>query len=159
MHANMFDHMVRTTTIAAGYHTYPHIDMKETAIRAASVLLRTLKGEVKPTGAWGRAPMLPHVMAQGTHQFPNKDLQAMCAGWEASGRALAASLFVGFPHADVSNAGLSAVVFTDHNPEDAQAMVDELLAFAWQARRSFIFEIETLDASVARAQADRKRVV
>lgn len=153
MHANVYDNMVHTATIVTGYHTYPHVDMKETAIRAASVLMRALKGEVKPTGAWGNAPMLPHVMSQGTHQFPNKDLQAMCAGWEASGRALAASLFVGFPHADVTNAGLSAVVFTDNNPEDAQAMVDELLAFAWKARRSFIFDIEKLDSSVARAKA------
>jgi microcystin degradation protein MlrC len=153
MHANVYDNMVHTATVVAGYHTYPHIDMKETAIRAAKVLLRSMRGEVKPAGAWGNAPMLPHVMSQGTHQFPNKDLQAMCAGWEASGRALAASLFVGFPHADVSNAGLSAVVFTDNDPADAQAMVDELLAFAWNARREFLFEIEKMESSVARAKA------
>jgi microcystin degradation protein MlrC len=153
MHANMFDSMVHTATVVAGYHTYPHIDMKETGIRAAQTLLRALSGEVLPTTAWGRAPMLPHVMAQGTHQFPNKELQAMCAAWEASDRALCASLFVGFPHADVSQAGLSAVVTTDENPEDAQAMVDELLAFAWKARQDFTFAIEPLEASVARAKA------
>jgi microcystin degradation protein MlrC len=153
MHANVFDNMVHTATVVAGYHTYPHIDMKETGIRAARTLLRALSGEVLPTTAWGRAPMLPHVMAQGTHQFPNRELQAMCAAWEASDRALCASLFVGFPHADVSQAGLSAVVTTDENPEDAQAMVDELLAFAWKARQDFTFAIEPLEASVARAKA------
>lgn len=153
MHANVFDNMIATTTVAAGYHTYPHIDMRETAERAARVLLRTIRGEIAPTSAWGNAPMLPHVMAQGTHQFPNKDLQAMCAAWEASGRALAASLFVGFPHADVSMAGLSAVVVTDNNQDDAKAMVDELLAFAWNARRDFMFEIAPLDDSVARAKS------
>lgn len=153
MHANMFDAMVSNATIVAGYHTYPHVDMKETATRAAQALLRVIAGEVIPTAAWGAAPMLPHVMAQGTHMFPNKDLQAMCAAWEASGRALAASLFVGFPHADVSMAGLSAVVITDNNQADAQAMVDELLRFAWNARREFMFEIAPLDASVARAKA------
>ena len=72
-------------------------------------------------------------------------------GWEASGRALAASLFVGFPHADVPMAGLSAVVVTDNDPADAQAMVDELLAFAWSAREAFTFRIEPLEESVARA--------
>ncbi|MBN8892235.1 MAG: microcystin degradation protein MlrC [Rhodospirillales bacterium 70-18] len=153
MHANVFDNMVSPATIVSGYHTYPHIDMAETARRAGRVLLRAIAGEVRPTGAWGAAPMLPHVMAQGTHQFPNKDLQAMCQAWEESGRALSASLFVGFPHADVTMAGLSAVVFTDNNPADAQAMVDELLAFAWKARRDFMFDIEKLDSSVARAKA------
>jgi microcystin degradation protein MlrC len=139
--------------VLSGYHTYPHIDQRQTAERAARALLRVMKGEVKPTSAWGRAPMLPHVMAQGTHRFPNKDLQEKCAEWEASGRALTASLFVGFPHADVANAGLSAVVCTDNNPADAQAMVDELLGMAWQAREQFMFDIEPLEQSVTRAKA------
>jgi microcystin degradation protein MlrC len=153
MHANVFDAMVSTAQIVTGYQTYPHIDQKRTAERAAHALLRVLREEVKPTLAWGNAPMLPHVMAQGTHQAPNKDLQSLCKSWEASGRALAASLFVGFPHADVPMAGLSAVVVTDNDPDAAQAMVDELLSTAWQARREFMFDIEPLEASVGRAKA------
>ncbi len=152
MHANVFDAMVGNAQVVAGYQTYPHIDQRQTAERAARALLRVMRGEVRPTTAWGNAPMLPHVMAQGTHRAPNKDLQAMCAAWEASGRALAASLFVGFPHADVSMAGLSAVVVTDNDPDAAQAMVDELLGAAWQARREFMFDIEPLEASVQRAK-------
>jgi len=152
MHANVFDAMVGNAQIVAGYHTYPHVDQRQTAERAARALLRVMQREVKPTSAWGAAPMLPHVMAQGTHQAPNKDLQAMCAAWEASGRALAASLFVGFPHADVEMAGLSAVVVTDNDPADAQAKVDELLGFAWKARREFMFDIEPLETSVRRAK-------
>ncbi|MBK1659467.1 M81 family metallopeptidase [Paracraurococcus ruber] len=153
MHANVYGPMVETATIAAGYHTYPHVDQAETAERAARVLLRALRGEVKPVVAWGRAPMLPHVMAQGTHAFPNKELQAMCRAWEESGRALAASLFVGFPHADIEGAGLSAVVYTDRDQADAQRMVQELLDFAWQAREQFVFRPEPLADSVARAKA------
>ena len=153
MHANVFDPMVRHAQVVAGYQTYPHIDQRQTAERAARALLRVMRREVTPTAAWGAAPMLPHVMAQGTHRAPNRDLQAMCAAWEASGRALSASLFVGFPHADVEMAGLSAVVVTDNDPQDAQAMVDELLSAAWTARRDFLFDIEPLEASVGRAKA------
>lgn len=152
MHANVFDPMVRHAQIVTGYQTYPHIDQRPTAERAARALLQVMHGATKPTAAWGNAPMLPHVMAQGTHQFPNKDLQALCAAWEASGRALAASLFVGFPHADVDQAGLSAVVMTDNNASDAQAMVDELLSRAWDARREFMFHVEPLAESVGRAR-------
>jgi microcystin degradation protein MlrC len=152
MHANVFNDMVVNADVVAGYHTYPHIDMKQTAIRAGQALLRVIAGKIKPTTAWGGLPMLPHVMSQGTHMFPNRDLQAMCAAWEESGLAIAASLFVGFPHADVPMAGLSAVVVTDNNPTDAQAMVDELLAFAWNARQAFTFQIEPLEESVARAK-------
>jgi microcystin degradation protein MlrC len=152
MHANLFDAMVANAQIVTGYHTYPHIDQRETAERAARALLRAMRGEVRPTAAWGTAPMLPHVMAQGTHQAPNKELQALCASWESSGRALAASVFVGFPHADISMAGLSAVVVTDNDQRAAQAMVDELLGTAWQSRRDFMFDIEPLEASVRRAK-------
>lgn len=130
MHANVFDAMIANAQLVTGYQTYPHIDQRETAERAARALLRVMRREVTPVSAWGSAPMLPHVMAQGTHQAPNRDLQALCAAWEASGRALAASLFVGFPHADVAMAGLSAVVVTDSDPAAAQGMVDELLSAA-----------------------------
>lgn len=152
MHANVFDPMVRHAQIITGYQTYPHIDQRQTAERSARALLRVMRGEAVPTAAWGNTPMLPHVMAQGTHRFPNKDLQALCAAWEASGRAVAASLFVGFPHADVEQAGLSAVVITNNNPSDAQAMVDELLSRAWNARREFMFHIRPLEASVRLAK-------
>jgi microcystin degradation protein MlrC len=144
--------MISNANIVTGYHTYPHIDMAETARRAGVALLRAIRGEIRPTSAWSAAPMLPHVMMQGTHMVPNKELQAMCAGWEKSGRALAASLFVGFPHADIAMAGLSAVVCTDNDQADARRMVHELLDLAWNARRDFVFKIEPLESSVARAK-------
>jgi len=153
MHANVHDDMVLPVTVTAGYHTYPHVDQAETAERAARVLLRVMRGEVAPVTAWGRAPMLPHVMAQGTHAYPNKELQAMCRAWEESGRALTASLYVGFPHADIHGAGLSAVVTTNGDRAEAQRMVQELLDFAWTARESFVFRPEPLESSVARAKA------
>ena len=120
--------------------------------RAGTTLLRALAGEVKPTMAWGNAPMLPHVMAQGSLRSPNRELQAMCAAMEASGEALVASLFTGFPHADVPQAGLSAVVVTDNDPAAAQALVDRLLDAAWAAREAFVFRTEPLAASVAEAR-------
>jgi len=153
MHANLHAAMVETAVVTAGYHTYPHIDQAETAERAARVLLRALRGEVRPVTAWGRAPMLPHVMAQGTHAYPNREMQAMCAAWEASGRALTASAYVGFPHADIHGAGLSAVVTTNGDRADAQRMVQELLDFAFEAREAFVFRPEPLAESVARARA------
>ncbi|MFI5012578.1 MAG: MlrC C-terminal domain-containing protein [Hyphomicrobiales bacterium] len=62
-------------------------------------------------------------------------------------------MFVGFSHADIREAGLSAVVATDGDPVAARRMVDELLHQAWAARREFVFEVEPLAKSVARAKA------
>ncbi|HKY94216.1 MAG TPA: M81 family metallopeptidase [Kiloniellales bacterium] len=152
MHANLYPAIVDNATVVVGYHTYPHVDMAETGQLAGSILLSAIKGEIKPTMAWGNAPMLPHVMRQGSFENPNKALQQRAAAMRNEG-ALAASLFTGFPHADVTNAGLSAVVVTDDDPALARKLRDELLAQAWRDREDFVFKIEPLAESVARAKA------
>jgi microcystin degradation protein MlrC len=152
MHANLYPAMVEHANVVAGYQTYPHVDMHGTGRRAGDALVRMIKGQAKPTTAWGNLPMLPHVMRQGTADEPNRSLQARCREMEAEG-ALCASLFVGFPHADITNAGLSVVVTTDNDMALAERLRDELLAAAWAQREAFVYKLEPLEASVARAKA------
>ena len=152
MHTNMYDAIVANSTVLAGYQTYPHIDTYETGMRAGTPLFAMLAGKVTPTMAWGNRPMLPHVMRQGTDDFPNRNLQARAKEMEAAG-ALAVSVFTGFPHADIHNAGLSAVVVTDNDMALAEQLRDELLDSAWQAREAFVYRIEPLADSLARAEA------
>jgi microcystin degradation protein MlrC len=152
MHANLYDEIIANATVVTGYRTYPHIDTYETAKLAGEILLRAIRGEVKPVMAWGNEPMLPHVMRQGSDDHPNKQLQHRCAAMGAEG-ALAASLFTGFPHADITNAGLSAVVVTAGDLKLAEDLRDELLGRAWVEREAFVYKIEPLQQSVARAKA------
>jgi microcystin degradation protein MlrC len=152
MHANLYEAMIANATVVTGYRTYPHVDTYETAKLAGEILLRAIRGEVKPVMAWRNEPMLPHVMRQGTDDHPNKELQHRCAAMSAEG-ALAASLFTGFPHADITNAGLSAVVVTDGDRKLAEDLRDELLGRAWVEREAFVYKIEPLQRSVARAKA------
>ncbi|MBO0738440.1 MAG: M81 family metallopeptidase [Alphaproteobacteria bacterium] len=152
MHANLYEEIIVNATVVTGYRTYPHIDTYETAKLAGEILLRAMRGEVNPLMAWGNVPMLPHVMRQGTDDHPNKELQHRCAAMSAEG-ALAASLFTGFPHADITNAGLSAVVITDGDRKLAEDLRDELLDRAWVEREDFVYDIEPLQQSVARAKA------
>ncbi|HKR41048.1 MAG TPA: M81 family metallopeptidase [Paraburkholderia sp.] len=152
MHANLYDDIVKHATVVTGYHTYPHVDMYEAGLRAARILARTIAGEIRPVMAWGNKPMLPHVMRQGTHAEPNESLQARCMAYE-EGEALAASLFVGFPNADIENAGLSVVVCTDGDEAKAATLRDALLDEAWREREKFLYASEPLAQSVARAKA------
>jgi microcystin degradation protein MlrC len=150
MHANLYAEMVKNATVLCGYHTYPHVDMRETGVRAADVLIKAIAGKFHPVMAWGRRPMLPHIMCQGTHAEPNRSLQERCRELESEG-VLAASLFTGFPHADIPNAGLGAVVCTDADSPLAEQSCNELLERAWAGRERFVFSIEPLALSVARA--------
>ncbi|MEM7017523.1 MAG: M81 family metallopeptidase [Pseudomonadota bacterium] len=154
MHANIFPMMVENSTVIAGYHTYPHIDMFETGELAAKVLFRAINNEVSPTMVWGNCPMLPHVMRQGTDDFPNRELQQRARELEESGEALAVSLFTGFPHADISEAGLSVVVVTDNDIAKAEAIRDEFLQQAWNDRQSFVYELKPLAESIAEGVAE-----
>ncbi len=151
MHANLYPAMVDNADVIAGYQTYPHIDYRETGVRAARPIFAMLRGEVRPVAAWGNRPMLPHVMRQGSGDFPNRELQARAQEMEADG-AIAVSLFTGFPHADISNAGLGCVVVTDGDRAAAERMRDELLDFAWTNREAFVYRIEPLADSIARAR-------
>jgi len=152
MHTNLYDAFAQRVDVIAGYQTYPHIDMFETGQRAGRALLAQLQRNAKPTMAWGRQPMLPHVMRQGSDDSPNRELQARCREMEAQG-ALCATVFVGFPNADIEYAGLSAVVVTDNDPALARRWCDELLEMAWSQRAEFVYEVKPLAESIAQAKA------
>ncbi|MCX7159010.1 MAG: M81 family metallopeptidase, partial [Proteobacteria bacterium] len=109
MHTNLYPAIVENSDVIAGYQTYPHVDVYETGMRAGKALFAMLEGKAKPAMAWGQRAMLPHVMRQSSLDSPNREIQARCRQMEKEG-ALCASLFVGFPHADILNAGLSTVV-------------------------------------------------
>ena len=160
MHTNLYPAMVENATVIAGFHTYPHVDMYETGLRAGKVLFDSLAGKVKPVMVSGNARMLPHVMRQGTDDFPNKQLQARCLEFEKELEqegALLVSLFTGFPHADIYNAGLSVVVVTDNDKARGQKIVDELLEMAWAERKKFVYEPVSLIDSIKAGQTAAKK--
>ena len=152
MHANVYPAMVDNADVIAGYQTYPHVDVYETGRRAGAALFSMLAGKATPSMAWGQRPMLPHVMRQSSLDSPNREIQERAAEMEKQG-ALCASLFVGFPHADIVNAGLSAVVVTDNDPALAKRWCNELLDMAWKDRAKWVYQVEPLEKSLARARA------
>ena len=165
MHTNLFPAMAEHATVIAGYQTYPHVDMYEAGLRAGRPILAMLEGRAKPVIAFGHRPMLPHVMRQSSLDSPNKEIQQRAKYMERDGpggtspRVMAASFFVGFPHADVAYAGASAVVVTDGNPARARRKCDELLDLAWGLRDKFVYRVEPLEASLRRARAAQARPV
>ena len=158
MHTNLFPAMVENATVIAGYQTYPHVDMYETGMRAGRPVLALLEGKAKPAMAFGHRPMLPHVMRQSSLDSPNREIQDRAKQMEAAG-TLAASFFVGFPHADIPYAGSSAVVVTDGDAARARRECDELLEMAWAERANFVYRAEPLEASLERASRIATRPV
>ena len=153
MHGNMSERIVANATVINGYKSYPHTDMYETGMQIGRVLMRALKGEIVPAMAWGSVPLLAQTLRMGTADEPMKTMQQMCGGAEREPGVLAASVFGGFPMADIEIAGLSAIVVTDRSREKAEGVVDRLLDAAWARKADLIYQHEPLEQAVARAKS------
>jgi microcystin degradation protein MlrC len=151
LHANVTDRMVRNCDVLTGYKTYPHVDQYESGHLAGAILLRALKGEVKPVMAWGNCPLLAQTLRQNTDESPMKDCVDAARAAESDG-LLAATAFGGFQQADIRDAGLSVVAVADGDRRKAEAACEAILDIAWRQKESFIYRGEPLEQAVARAK-------
>lgn len=153
MHGNIDPDMIRHLTVFNGYKVYPHTDMYEVGKIAGDVMIRALKGEVKPVIGFGMAPVLAQTLRMGTDDFPMGPLQDMTRAQERKSGILCSTVFGGFPMADIGHAGVSAVVVADGDQALADSACTELLDFAWENRAEFVYRHEPIDAALDRARA------
>ena len=73
-HANIGQVMVDAVEIVTTYDTYPHRDEAERAREAVTLLARTARGEIQPTAALVKPPMMPVPQGQHTDVPPFKNL-------------------------------------------------------------------------------------
>src|SRR2546421_6269 len=139
-HTQLTPAMVENATVITGYRTYPHIDMADTAQRAASTLLRTLDGAVKPVMVWGIRPMLTSTLEHTPSRQPMKDVMDMAIDAEARGVVLNASVLGGFPQSDIPHLSCSAIVVCDGATDRGQALLDRMLDLAGERRADFLYE-------------------
>ena len=137
LHANLTTQMVANADILAGYRTYPHIDHAGTGRRAANLLFAMLRGDIRPSMALAKVPMIVPAENMQTQHGPMARLFAAAGAIEQSGNALSTSLFPVQPWLDVPEPGFAALVITDNNPQAAQAEAERLAQLAWQLRDDF----------------------
>ncbi|NUO85806.1 MAG: M81 family metallopeptidase [Cupriavidus sp.] len=152
-HANFSAALVDNATVIAGYCTYPHVDVYETGVRAARTLMAALRGEAQPVLLWRTLPMLTHMLRQTPRAQPMKDIMERAMTAERDGEVLNASVFGGFPLADIPHTGLAVVIVAEATRIEAgRRLLDELCGMAWERRADFVFPIEPMAQSIARAK-------
>jgi microcystin degradation protein MlrC len=151
-HTQMTAAMARGATVITGYRTYPHIDMAETSRRAGRTLLRALAGEADPRIVWDSRPIMSSTLVHTPSREPMKSLMAMAAEAEDAGAVLNASVFGGFPQADIPHLALSAVVVCDGATATGEVLLARILDQAWERREGFLFHAEPLADQIARAR-------
>lgn len=150
-HANLSSGLVEHATVIAGYRTYPHVDMYETATRVTRMLEPVLKGAKPPRMVWGKCPMLTHTLRQSPADQPMK--QIMDRAIEASERdsIIDVSVFGGFPLADIPHVGLAALVVEKPGYDTATELVENLLEMSWARRAEFVYRVEPVSVSLEQA--------
>ena len=156
-HGNLSPALVERASIITGYRTYPHVDMGETGARAARSLIAMLDGRARPFTLQRWLPMLTHMNQHSPMFQPMKDIMGRAIEMEAAGEVMNASVFGGFPLADIPWAGLSVIVVGDEakagGRAQAQARCDELAQAAWDRRAEFVYRPDPLEITIAQAKA------
>lgn len=151
LHANVTAAMVKNCDVITGYKTYPHVDQYESGRLAGSILMRMMRGEVKPVMAWGNAPILAQTLRQNTAEGAMKDFVEAARAAEHKG-LLAATAFGGFQMADIHDAGLSVVTVSDGNQAAARSACDAILDVAWAQKEDFIYRGRPLSDAISEAR-------
>lgn len=138
LHANISQRMVDLADVLIGYDTYPHVDMAERAQEACSVLDRLMRGELHPTSALRKPPMLPTSQRMTTGRMPMRALIERAYAMEEDPRVIDVTIAGGFPPSDVFDAGFGVLVTTDDDADLAAQLADELAAQAWSLRDGFL---------------------
>jgi microcystin degradation protein MlrC len=158
-HGNLSQEMVRGADLLHGYKTYPHVDMAERGVEATERLLQVAAGRIRPTAALRMPPILPPLGNQGTERGPMRRLYDMADQMEQDPKVISVSVFAGFPHADIPQAGLGVYVVTDDDQALADRLADRLARTAWDHRHEFMHKGLPVADAVARALAAQGRPI
>lgn len=152
-HANIPPQIVEQSTALVTYKTNPHVDQRERGVKAAGIMARIARGEVKPTQAIAKPPMIYNIRFQNTNLEPLRPVTEETRQMERNPAILAASVAGGYQYADVPEVGPSAVVVTDNDPALARAEAQRLADMLWGIRGSLTLNLPDASSAVRQAMS------
>ena len=159
-HANVSEQMVADSTALVIYKTTPHIDQRQRGLQAAELMMRILRGEVTPTQALAKPPMLLNILYHVTNAPPMASILNAAKQLEEEPNILVGNVAVGYPYADVHEAGPAFVVVTDDDPQLAQTEAERLSDMLWNARGQLTLDLPDAAQAVEQAiQSDNPPVI
>jgi microcystin degradation protein MlrC len=135
-HANITRRMVEHADALVGHETQPH-DPPATGRKAARLLFRILRGEVRPTIGWRKIPLITPQDQFLTSAGPMQEWFEFARQMERRAGVLDVSPYPMQPWLDVAEGGWAVVVHTDGDSELARRLADEMAEKAWSLRDAF----------------------
>jgi microcystin degradation protein MlrC len=148
LHGHITPLMLQPDVFHIGYREYPHIDMYETGVRTARLLLDIVAGgRAMPAMALAKRPLLVSPISTRTTDGPLRPVVEEARRMEDAGEVIHAALFPVQPWIDVPNLGFAALVCAvDAN--GAQAAAEKLADMTWERRANFFPELTPLDEAI-----------
>lgn len=137
-HGNVSQEQVAAADITLLWQTNPHVDCRERGLQCATLVARTVRGEIVPVTAVVRPRIVAPILAQNTSDPPMADLLAEARSLvDAEPALLDVSIGEGFPYADVPQLGMTVVATADGDAELARRTAARLARSIWSVRQKF----------------------
>ena len=160
LHANITEKMAHYADVIIGFDTYPHVDCYERGFEAGQLLFGMNRGNVQPTMAYRQLPLLTAPPAQCTMKSPMTEVINALHALETERGVVTATLSMGFPFADITDAGVSVLVTTNGDMALAETHADRFAAHIWEMRDRFTFNLHSVEAAIEIAnQTDGNPIV
>jgi microcystin degradation protein MlrC len=137
LHANITALMAEQADVLIGYDTYPHVDMGDRGVEALNLIADIAAGQVRPSMAYQQLPLITMPPLQCTLRQPMSRLLERMHAIESEPGVMTATLSMGFPFADIQDAGVSVLVTADGDLALAEAKAQALADEVWEEREAF----------------------
>jgi len=151
LHSNITQDQVVNTDAMVVFRTNPHLDAVERAIEASEILVRTIRGEVRPVQCLVQVPMMINIVKQPTSFGPMREIMDEVDEVLEKTGVLSASCGQGFPYADVDQMGVSFLVVTDGDAAFAEEQATWLARRAWDRRAELQNDSPSIEDAIKRA--------
>lgn len=151
LHGNVSEEMA---TLADGLfciRNYPHTDKAEISYLAMKTLAKIMRKEIQVETKIVHLPLLIPISTGMTANAPFPEIEAYFKEYEKTHGLVHASLFHGFPYADVPSSTASVVVVAE---KGAQEAAEHLAQFVWERRH--YFQIASLSPAEAMDLAEQE---
>lgn len=130
-HCHLTEKRVRLADVSILFKEYPHVDVMDRGEELVTLVLRTIRGEIRPVSSlydprmWDFYP---------TTTEPMRSFVDKVKGLEGKDGVLSVSIGHGFMHADVPDMGSRVLVVTDDRKADGDRLAERLGQELWEGR-------------------------
>jgi microcystin degradation protein MlrC len=149
-HCHLTRKRVQLATVIILYKEYPHVDFVERAEELLTLLLRTIRGEIRPVASLYDLRMMELFP---TNREPGRSFVDRMIALEGKDGVLSVSLGQGFQKGDVPEHGMRMLVYTDGRKDAgdrlARMLGEEVRGMKGRIAPTFISIDEAIDRALA----------